>query len=91
MSFSMSRTWCARRGSTPPQITFPNDDEIKDLIPDALNRFFSEAQWESYCKLGEHIGHSVFADPCDSPRGEWSPYKELSETGQCPARPPAGP
>jgi len=38
------------------------------------DQYFDEAQWESYRKLGEHIGATLFAPPPDSdPR--WSPSR----------------
>jgi hypothetical protein len=62
-------------------------DEPADLLqyqktqPDfpqesTAEQFFAEAQWESYRKLGEHIGSLVFARPAgDAPAGKpaWSP------------------
>jgi hypothetical protein len=36
------------------------------------DQYFDEAQWESYRKLGEHIGVEVFSAPPDS-RSGWSP------------------
>lgn len=39
------------------------------------DQFFDEAQWESYRKLGEHIGVELFTPPADAPPGTpaWSP------------------
>jgi hypothetical protein len=38
------------------------------------DQYFDEAQWESYRKLGEHIGATLFATPEDrDPR--WSPSR----------------
>jgi len=38
------------------------------------DQYFDEAQWESYRKLGEHIGATLFAEPQDAdPR--WSPSR----------------
>ena len=48
----------------------------KPLFPQepTSDQYFDEAQWESYRKLGEHIGASLFADPGDNdPR--WSPSR----------------
>jgi hypothetical protein len=60
-------------------------DEPQDVLQYALahrpfpqqpsaNQFFDEAQWESYRKLGEHIGNKVFG-PClaGASRGTWLP------------------
>jgi hypothetical protein len=41
-----------------------------------MDQYFDEAQWESYRKLGEHIGSLVFAEPpavTDKP--DWSPRR----------------
>jgi hypothetical protein len=41
-----------------------------------MDQYFDEAQWESYRKLGEHIGHLVFTTPVTQPtsgRPGWSP------------------
>lgn len=38
------------------------------------DQFFDEAQWESYRKLGEHIGTELFTPPADPTRG-WFPGK----------------
>lgn len=42
------------------------------------DQYFDEAQWESYRKLGEHIGAELFTPPV-GPNGEngasWSPYQ----------------
>jgi hypothetical protein len=37
-----------------------------------MDQYFDEAQWESYRKLGEHIGSRLFA-PCPRDRAGWSP------------------
>ncbi len=66
-------------------------DEPTDLLqyqkiqPDfpqesTADQFFDEAQWESYRKLGEHIGTLVFAKPAgDTPsvNANWSPHEML--------------
>jgi Patatin-like phospholipase len=36
------------------------------------DQYFDEAQWESYRKLGEHIGVELFTPPTDAAKG-WSP------------------
>lgn len=36
------------------------------------DQFFDEAQWESYRKLGEHIGRELFTPPTAAAKG-WSP------------------
>lgn len=36
------------------------------------DQYFDEAQWESYRKLGEHIGAELFTPPTDASKG-WSP------------------
>ena len=36
------------------------------------DQYFDEAQWESYRKLGEHIGNELFSPPADPAKG-WSP------------------
>jgi len=66
-------------------------DEPTDLLqyqnqqPDfpqesTADQFFDEAQWESYRKLGEHIGSLVFAKPISIPpagTATWSPNEML--------------
>ena len=58
-------------------------DEPADLLqyqgthPDfpqesTMDQYFDEAQWESYRKLGDHIGRLLFA-PCRQGRAGWSP------------------
>jgi hypothetical protein len=40
------------------------------------DQYFDEAQWESYRKLGEHIGAELFTPPSGAPSAEgasWSP------------------
>ena len=42
-----------------------NPSEVKEgdtifLATELLDQFFDEQQWESYRKLGEHIGNKVF-------------------------------
>ena len=36
-----------------------------------MNQFFDEAQWESYRRLGEHIGLKLLANPPTA--GQWTP------------------
>jgi len=36
------------------------------------DQYFDEAQWESYRKLGEHIGTELFTPPTNAAKG-WSP------------------
>jgi hypothetical protein len=40
------------------------------------DQYFDEAQWESYRKLGEHIGNSLFTQPAN-PEAGWSPASFL--------------
>ena len=40
------------------------------------DQYFDEAQWESYRKLGEHIGTEVFSPVSDPHRG-WTPFSLL--------------
>jgi hypothetical protein len=38
------------------------------------DQYFDEAQWESYRKLGEHIGAELFTPPTNAAKG-WSPWQ----------------
>jgi len=42
------------------------------------DQFFDEAQWESYRKLGEHIGDKLFAKKDTAPL--WSPYSWIVQS-----------
>jgi hypothetical protein len=35
------------------------------------DQFFNEEQWESYRKLGEHMGSTLFANPADPAEPAW--------------------
>jgi hypothetical protein len=57
-----------------------------------MDQYFDEAQWESYRKLGEHIGSLVFARPTAPPVDDapaWSP-SEMRPPPKPAARLPAG-
>lgn len=47
------------------------------------DQYFDEAQWESYRKLGEHIGISLFTPPAD-PAAGWSPSEFRAPTSNAP-------
>jgi hypothetical protein len=51
------------------------------------DQYFDEAQWESYRKLGEHIGAELFTppgSPAPAGKGSWSPsqFAPVGATGQ---------
>ena len=50
-----------------PAYEFPDvPGYLRERVPTfdrALDQYFDEAQWESYRKLGEHIGEKLFGDP----------------------------
>ena len=57
-----------------------------------MDQYFDEAQWESYRKLGEHIGSLVFARPTAPPADDapdWSP-SEMRPPSDPATRRPAG-
>lgn len=39
------------------------------------DQYFDEAQWESYRKLGEHVGTELFTKPPGHETGGWSPWQ----------------
>jgi len=49
------------------------------------DQYFDEAQWESYRKLGEHIGNSLFTQPANPSEG-WSPASFLPPDFSKPAK-----
>lgn len=50
------------------------------------DQYFDEAQWESYRKLGEHIGSALFAPPGNAAAG-WSPSEFRAPHPQSSAAP----
>jgi hypothetical protein len=58
-----------------------------------MDQYFDEAQWESYRKLGEHIGSLVFARPTAPPADnapDWSPSEMRPPSAPVARRPPGG-
>lgn len=53
--------------------TFPQESTAE--------QFFDEAQWESYRKLGEHIGNLFFSQAGKSGDAVWSPYRMFRQRG----------
>jgi hypothetical protein len=75
-------------------------DEPEDLLnyhkccPDfphqtTANQFFDEAQWESYRRLGEHIGTKLFATDQPPTSGKWVPSSLDPAPLLAPAKTPA--
>jgi hypothetical protein len=50
------------------------------------DQYFDEAQWESYRKLGEHIGSTLFTPP-GNPSAGWSPSEFRTPYPRTPAAP----
>ncbi|ACB75756.1 patatin-like phospholipase family protein [Opitutus terrae] len=57
------------------------------------DQYFDEAQWESYRKLGEHIGVELFTPPAvtDSSGATWTPSSMAPPAAASPAPRPAAP
>lgn len=53
-------------GDEPRDILHYRDSNPTFPQQSTADQFFNEAQWESYRKLGEHIGHQIFQDPITS-------------------------
>ena len=53
-------------GNEPRDILHYRDTNSSFPQQSTADQFFDEAQWESYRKLGEHIGSQVFQDPAVS-------------------------
>ncbi|HZL47328.1 MAG TPA: hypothetical protein VFC28_13975 [Opitutaceae bacterium] len=50
------------------------------------DQYFDEAQWESYRKLGDHIGTTLFASPAN-PSAGWSPSEFRAPSARMPSLP----